>query len=291
MKKIIFAITAVLIFSLLGGCQNKSEQCQIAATTLPVYTFTADLCEGTNLEVCQIVTQNVSCLHDYTMQSSQMRAIESSEVLIISGGGLEEFIGDVLQTKDTVIDASENITLHCAEEDHDHSHEHSHDQDPHIWLSPENAKIMAQNICDGLTRQYPQHAEIFQNNLKILAEKLDLLQAYGEEELSDLSCRRLITFHDGFSYLAEAFDLTILKAIEEDSGSEASAAELKELIMLVNEYDLPAIFVETNGSVSSANTISSETGAKLYSLDMAMSETNYFDAMYHNIDTLKDALK
>ena len=41
--------------------------------------------------------------------------------------------------------------------------------------------------------------------------------------LESLSCRELITFHDGFSYFADAFDLTILRAMEEEAGSEASA--------------------------------------------------------------------
>ena len=78
--------------------------------------------------------------------------------------------------------------------------------------------------------------------------------------------------------------------MEEESGSEASAAELKELIYLVREHRLPAIFTEKSGSASAAGIISKETGASVYSLDMAMSGDSYFDAMYHNIDTLKEAL-
>ena len=46
--------------------------------------------------------------------------------------------------------------------------------------------------------------------------QLDALQAYGEKTLADLSCRELITFHDGFAYLAHAFDIEIVEAIEEE---------------------------------------------------------------------------
>jgi len=123
-----------------------------------------------------------------------------------------------------------------------------------------------------------------------LNEKLESLDTYGKEQLSSLSCRKIITFHDGFSYLAEAYDLTILKAIEEEAGSEASAAQLKDLITLVQENDLKAIFTEKNGSTSAAEIIARETGAKIFTLDMAISGESYFDAMYHNIDTLKEAL-
>ena len=195
----------------------------------------------------------------------------------------------------SAIDASEGISLLCPEEDahhdHDHNHDgHHHENDPHIWLSPKNAKTMVHNICHSLMDIYPEHEGIFHTNEESLLEKLDALQAYGQEQLSSLSCRELITFHDGFAYLADAFDLHILQAVEEESGSEAAASELIELIGMVNEHQLPAIFTEKSGSVSAASIISAETGVKVYSLDMAMSGHSYFDAMYHNIDTLKEAL-
>jgi ABC-type Zn uptake system ZnuABC Zn-binding protein ZnuA len=120
---------------------------------------------------------------------------------------------------------------------------------------------------------------------------LDDLQAYGEQNLKNLTSRNLITFHDGFSYFAESFELHILKAVEEESGSEASAKELIELINLVEESKLPAIFTETNGSTSAAEIIAEETGVKVYALDMAMAGNSYFEAMYHNIDTIKEALE
>ena len=91
--------------------------------------------------------------------------------------------------------------------------------------------------------------------------------------------------------MAEAFNLHILKAIEEESGSEASAAELVALIDLVEKHALPCIFTEINGSASAAQIVSAETGVPIYSLNMAMGDSGYFDAMYHNIDTLKEALE
>ena len=150
---------------------------------------------------------------------------------------------------------------------------------------------MAVNICEGLSQLYPQHAKTFEANLDGLIRELDDLQRYGEAQLADLSCREIITFHDGFGYFAEAFGLTILKAVEEESGAEASAQELKELITLVREHQLPAIFIETNGSDSAARTIAAGTGAGVYTLDMAMSGDGYFHSMYHNIDVIKEALE
>lgn len=291
MKRISYFLVAVLLLILLFGC-TPAQNADIAATTLPVYEFTARLCEGTNLTVTRLVTVSVSCLHDYTLQVSQMRAIESAKTVVLSGGGLEDFLHDALEGSDAVIEAAHGIGLLCPTGEHDHEHgdHHHHDVDPHLWLSPVRAKEMAKNICGGLCIQFPEHADTFNQNLTSLLSELDALQAYGEAQLQDLQCRELITFHDGFAYFAEAFNLTILKAVEEESGSEASAAELIELIGMVEHHSLPAIFTESNGSDAAANIISAETGAKLFSLDMAMSGDSYFDAMYHNIDTIKEAL-
>ena len=285
----------LLIAALLCGCAAPQSAAQIAATTLPVYEFTAHLCDGTGLSVTQLVTEQVSCLHDYSLNVRQVRAAEAAELIVISGAGLEDFMADLLHGKST-IDSSAGIALIEGGHDHDHDHEtadhagHHHEEDPHIWLSPENAKVMTQNICAGLSAKYPEYAFTFYENLTTLHAQLDALQAYGEENLAGLSCRELITFHDGFAYLADSFDLTILEAVEEESGSEASASELIHLIEEVEHHHLPAIFTETLGSVSAARIIADETGAQVYTLDMIMHGESYFDAMYRNIDTLKGAL-
>ncbi len=290
MKHLAIFLLFILLICWFSGCGGDAPA-DIAASTLPVYTFTQMLCEGTPLTVTRLVTESVSCLHDYTLQVGQMRAIQGAKAVVISGAGLEEFLDDALHDAPQVIDASQSLSLlEGTHQDHDH-HGHIHEEDPHIWLSPNNAKVMAHNICHGLVDAFPQYASVFQSNLTALEAELDALQAYGGEALSNLSCRELVTFHDGFAYLAESFGLTVLKAVEEESGSEASASQLTELCRLVTEHQLPAIFVESNGSVSAAQVIAAETGVKIYTLDMAMSGENYFDAMYGNINTLKEALQ
>ena len=90
---------------------------------------------------------------------------------------------------------------------------------------------------------------------------------------------------------AESFDLIILEAIEEESGSEASAREIINLANLIESHHIPAIFTETNSSDACASILQSETGVNVFTLDMAMTGDSYFDSMYHNINTLKEALQ
>ena len=285
----------MLLVILLCGC-SAEPTADIAATTLPVYQFTTRLAAGTDLTVTRLVTENVSCLHDYTLTVDQMKAIEQSSVVVISGAGLEEFLLEALRSARTVIDSSAGVPLlegehHHHEEDAEHEDEHHHEQDPHIWLSPACAMAQAENICNGLSAEYPEYREVFEENLKLLLSDLQKLENYGKQQLSSLSSREILTFHDGFGYLAHAFDIEIVEAIEEESGAEASAKELIQMIEEVRHHDIRAIFVEENGSGSAASIIAAETGAACSTLSMAMSGDDYFAAMYANIDALKEALK
>ena len=290
MRKI--AILLLIFLSLLfpAGCSDNTSTAQIAVTTAPIYTFTTHICQGTSLRIAKLISENVSCLHDYTLQTGQMQIVESADVVILSGAGLESFLDDTLHSANAVIDASENVPLLCGEATHANATSHHHSHDPHIWLSPSNGMIMAQNIYAGLCAQYPQYTDTFEANYHSLLNEFTKLDNYAQQELADLNCRQIITFHDGFSYLAEAYDLRILQAIEEESGSEASALELIQTIDLIRKNDLSCIFTETNGSKTAAQIIANETQAKIYQLDMAMGEMDYFEAMYHNVDTLKEAL-
>ena len=108
MKKLSFIFILLLLLSLCG-CAAAAPAADIAATTLPVYQFTGMLCEGTGLTVTRLVTESVSCLHDYSLNVRQVKAAECAELIVMSGAGLEDFMADLLEGKQT-IDASQGIT-------------------------------------------------------------------------------------------------------------------------------------------------------------------------------------
>lgn len=288
-RKLCAVALALLLLSACGS--PAAPEGGIAATTAPVAQLAQAITEGTGLTVTQVISDSVSCLHDYSLSVRQMEVLSRSELVLLSGGGLEDFMEDALATAKQTVDCSEGVALLEADGHAHDDHGHDHDHDPHIWLSPANAEIMARNICAALVDCYPEHESTMQANLTALLERLEALREYGETTLAELDCRELITFHDGFAYLAQAFDLSILAAMEEESGSEASARDLVELIGLVEEHQLPAVFTEVNGSSAAASVLETETGVAVYTLDLAMGGSDYFEAMTHNIDTLKEALQ
>lgn len=289
-------LLACALLSVLTACagpagDGEGEKLHILATTYPVYLFTTAVTEGVEeVEVDLLVSQPTSCLHDYTLTVNDMKAIERADVLVLNGGGLEEFMEDALAASDAaVIDCSEKVELLSAQGHEGHHHDTQYD--PHFWMAEEAAAVMLGSIAQGLSALDPAHAEAYTQHMQAA---VDLLPG-GRLDGAELSCPYLITFHDGFQYFALDNGLTLLKSIEEEEGSEASAAEIREITALVKEYGIPAIFTEKNGSDATARAIARETGAAVYELDMIMSGEGegiqaYIDAMNDNISTVKEAL-
>lgn len=292
-------LSLLLCLTLLAGCApaspaaNTDPTLRLLATTYPVYLFTtAVVGTADGVQVDLLVNSQTSCLHDYTLTVNDMKLVDKADIILMNGAGLEDFMADALaQSSAETIACAESIPLlESFGQSHDDDHA-SHDHDPHIWMSQENARAMLETIASGLSALDPDHADLYAANLSAA-----LAQLPGETlATSTLSCPYLITFHDGFQYFAQANGLTLLKAIEEESGSEASAAEIKEIISLINEYQIPAIFTEKNSSDATAQAISRETGCKVYQLDMIMSGTDsgidgYLSAMNANYTTILEAL-
>ena len=304
--KRIFALllTLTLALTTLTACGQEETTTHsgmvVACTTYPVYLMTQAVTQDVpDVTVKLVVNQQLSCLHNYTLTMADMKTIESADLLVINGAGLESFLDDVLASCD-YWDASRDMPLRHAEEGHDHG-DHDHDADheeydPHYWLSPALAGQMAQNIAIGLTTKDPAHMDAYQANADQVAERLTTLQAELRAEVADLPCKELIPFHDGFAYFADAFGLTILASVEEEEGSEASAREINELTQLIQAHHIPAVFVEKNGSDSAAQALARECGVSVAALDMGMSGDEqggglaaYEALLRRNIDTIREA--
>jgi ABC-type Zn uptake system ZnuABC Zn-binding protein ZnuA len=295
-KHLALPLAGLLLCSALSGCTGYSSQSEngtitIAATTYPVYLLASAVTAGAdNITVVPVVNQSVACLHDYTLTVSDMKTLEKADLVLLSGAGLEDFMDDALNGKPT-IDCSVGVSLLESDEE-------DGEPDPHIWLDPRRAAQMTRNIAAGLAEIDPEQGPLYTENGDEEAASLLSLWEEGVEELSQLSCRQLITFHEGFSYFADAFDLDIVAAIEEESGSEASAKEIVEMVSLIDTYQLPAIFVEQNGSDATAKAIQRECGVGLSALTMMMSgpeaysETNCYETyLRQNLDTIKEVLE
>ncbi|MEM8787106.1 MAG: zinc ABC transporter substrate-binding protein [Pseudomonadota bacterium] len=190
---------------------------------------------------------------------------------------------------------------HGDHDDHGDAHAgHNHGAfDPHAWQSLENAVIYADNIAAGLAKADPAHAAIFYQNRAEFVAELEALGAEVDAMMAAIPAdrRTVVTSHDAFGYMAAQYGLEFKAAQGLSTESEASAADVAELITQIRDQDISAVFVETITDNRLIEQIARETGATiggtLYSDALSGPDgpaATYLDMMRHNATTLSQAL-
>ena len=155
-----------------------------------------------------------------------------------------------------------------AEEEDGHGHVHG-PENPHFWFDPIRVMVAIDAIAARFAKLDPAHADVYFTNAAAYDEALDELHHWIEHEVSEVppGRRLLVTSHDSFRYFAERYGFEVVGVIlGVTTDVEASAEHLAELVELVKERDVAAVFGETITSERLAQTLANETGTKLVRL-------------------------
>jgi ABC-type metal ion transport system, periplasmic component/surface adhesin len=155
-------------------------------------------------------------------------------------------------------------------EPEEHEEETHHDQgilDPHVWLSPDGARLVAENICKGLISLDPAHADTYRANTDALLREIDRVDAEAKHVLASLpeGQRSFMVFHPSWGYFARHYGLTQIPI--ESEGREPSPRGLAEVIEQARALGITVIFVQPQFSEKSASVIAAEIGARIAVLD------------------------
>jgi zinc transport system substrate-binding protein len=141
-------------------------------------------------------------------------------------------------------------------------HEHGDGPlDPHIWLSPELAKVQARNIADALAKLDPAHDDEYRANLAAFIADIDELEADIKGTLAEADSDKFIVFHPAWGYFARDFGLEMIPI--EIGGQEPSAQELAYLIAEAKEEGIRVVFAQPEFSTEDAETIAREIGGEV----------------------------
>ena len=309
-------LTIIILVSLfLTGCNNSAKsnnstesnnKLTIVTSFYPMYISTLNIVKDIpNVEVLNMTTSQTGCLHDYSLSTKDLKTLSSADIFVINGAGMESFLDDVIDEYSDlkIIEASKGIDLieDTEHDDHteDHDHEdHDHDVNPHVWVSISKNIEEVSNIAEELSSLDPNHANEYQDNANEYIAKLENLKTEMHSTLDNIAHKDIITFHEAFPYFAEEFGLNIVGVIEIEPDSEPSAKEVENIISIINEKNIKALFTEPQYSSKIADTIAKETGASIYTLDpIVTGDSNekayndYIIKMQENLNTLKEALK
>ena len=291
---------------LLTGCNNSAEsnnsiesnnKLTIVTSFYPMYISTLNIVKDIpDVEVINMTAPQTGCLHDYSLSTKDLKTLSSADIFVINGAGMESFLDDVIDEYSDlkIIEASNGISL-IEDTDHD---EHEHDVNPHVWVSISKNIEEVSNIAKELSAFDPNHASEYEANADAYIAKLENLRTEMHAALDNVNNKDIITFHEAFPYFAEEFNLNIAGVIEVEPDSEPSAKEVENIISIINEKNIKALFTEPQYSSKIADTIAKETGASIYTLDpIVTGDANedayddYIVKMQENLNTLEEALK
>lgn len=294
MKKLFALLVAMCLLPLPALAET------VATSFYPIYLFALNLLDGVDgVTVRNLAAPGTGCLHDYQLQTGDMKTLSGADVFLINGAGMESYLSSVFEFFPDlpVVDASAGIELLPADLEGLSVGETETLYNAHVWLDPGNAAIMASNLAEGLMAACPDQAEIIAANRDAYLSRLDALNAALTDGLADLPRRDIVTFHEAFPYFAKAYGLNVAAVVNREPGDALSPAALGQLVLLERELGVPPLFVEPQYDDLAAQTLARETGAAVFTLDPVVTGpeepplTYYEDVMLENLAVLRQALR
>ena len=254
---------------------------------------------GDRVSVSKIIPDGAEA-HDFEPKAKDIIALSSADVFVLSGLGFEPWAASAQAAagREKLIAAElsrgiEPITV--SGNRYDGSHDRGNEaHDPHVWLSPTCAAIMAENIRDAFCEADPGGTEEYSRNFDIFTESLDVLFREYSEKFGALENKTIVTGHAVFAYLCRDFGLTQNSVEGVFAEGEPSARALAELVEYCREHNVTTILTEYLSGSSVAETLAGEVGAgvrDIYTMESAENGLTYLERMAENLAATYESLR
>ena len=295
MKKILSLALIVLTFALTGCGSDKKDDgnLKIVTSFYPIYLDVINITRGVGgVEVVNLTPPQTGCLHDYQLTPEDMKVLETADIFVVNGLGMENFLDKVTEARPDlkIINASDSPEIVPIME--------GDVPNPHVWMSITYSIQQVKNILSKLSELDPDRAENYRMHALDYVDELTTLRDEMHLSLDMLRTKDIVTFHEAFPYFAAEFKLNVLAVIEREPGTEPTPQELADTIEKINALPVKVIFTEPQYSPKAAETIARETGAQILTLDPIVTGEakpenllDYPDRMLTNTLTLIRALQ
>ena len=288
------AIFIVIMLALSGcGSEKKSDKLKIVTSFYPMYLDAMNITRGVRgVEVVNLTPSQAGCLHDYQLTPEDMKTLETADIFIVNGLGMESFLDKVTEARPDlkIINASDTPEIVPIMQDGV--------PNPHVWMSLTYAIAQIKNISRQLCELDPEHTDNYRRYTLEYVDQLTTLRDEMHISLDMMPNKNIVTVHDSFPYLAAEFKLNVVAVIQREPDTEPTPQELTAIIDEMNSQSVKVIFTEPQYSSKAAETIARETDAKIYTLDTIVTGDakpenllDYVDRMLTNILTLVKALQ
>jgi len=265
MKKI---LGYLLIGILLSGCfpeAPKSTHKVIFVSILPLKYF-ADKIVGSNYKV-EVTVPPGAGPETYAPTPKQMILLSEAQAYFSIGYlGFEQVWLENYRSSNPnlrVFATSKRIDL--IKDEHQDDPEHLKGVDPHIWSSPKTARLIAENIYNGMMQVDPENGDTYLKNLNALLAEIGKIDSTVTKLLAGASSKKFIIFHPALGYLARDYGLEQLSI--EFEGKVPSPKHLQTIINAAKSGQIKFVMIQKEFDKRNAEIIARETGCQIFQID------------------------
>ncbi len=302
MKNILLALFALILLGCSSSSEKQDEKPHVVATTGMLYDAVINI-GGDRITAEAIMGPGVDP-HLYKATQGDLSKLNKANLIVYNGLLLEGKMGEILAKlgrQKPVVAAAESLPEELLKS----ALGYEDTYDPHIWFDVKRWKYAVKSINEALSSFDSKNKEYYNTNTRTYLSKLDSLDLFVKEKVSEIpnDQRILVTAHDAFQYFGDAYDMRVEGLQGISTVADFGLRDIANLIDLIIENQIKAIFVET--SVSSKSIDAVITGCKEKGHEVAIGGYLFSDAMgelgtdegtyigmvERNINTIVDALK
>lgn len=258
------------LMTAMAGCTGADGEMEdndriAVVVTIPPQQEFVERVGGDHVRVILLVPPGADP-HTYEPAPAVLAAVAEADLYAMVGSGIEFEIAwgekiAALNPDMTVVNCSQGVEFIAA--------------DPHIWTSPRNAKVMVENIRDGLIEADPENAEDYRRNAAAYLDDLDALDAEISALIAGSGVRVVLVDHPSWAYLAR--DYGFEEVAIESEGKEPSPKRIEHLIRLAEEEGVRVVFASPEHSTRSAGVIAEAIGGSVVTVSPL--KKDYLDNM------------
>ena len=306
-------LTSALISSLSF---TANAEINVVASVKPIHSLVSGVMEGIGRP--DLIVKGAASPHTYSLRPSQAKQLEDADLVFWMGHELESFLEQPLEaiaTKAHVVELIDSSKLKKikmreggmfdahAHDDHDEHEGHDdHDEheghgefDVHVWLDPENAKVLVDEIKLALIELDPVNASKYEANSNKMNTKLDQLMDEVSNKLKSEQGKGYVVFHDAYQYFEQRFGMSAVGSITVSPEVVPGANRIRELKEKINELNAHCVFSEPQFEPKLVSTVIEGTKANKGVLDPLGASINdgpelYFTLIRNMADSLHECL-
>lgn len=250
---------------------------KVVTSIVPLHSLVSSVMEGVG--TAELLMQGRNSEHNASFTPQQIANLAHADVVFMIGNNLETKLGEISETEtvggNAFIKMNEipGLITHAIREggtwesDGDEPPSTGVSVDPHIWLDPENAKLMVKKIADTLGKADPTNAKIYDANASKTLTDIDKLESDLKTRLAPAQHKPFIVFHDAYQYFEHHFGVTAVGSISNVSATPPSARRLEEIHNKIISSNASCVFREPQFTDAALQTVIEGTKAKSSVLD------------------------